>query len=364
MPKPDGFDRLSRAVASIRNAHFDARACAFQCYDAAVIVLRLTSSLAVASLLVLSVFTACTDPDEPEASPIDAAADGGCSTPLIDAQPYRDAHGGNPQPSPPTGPSPFGESCESDAGCAPGLHCLTSTSHDWLGGGPAHGYCSLDCTDDSSVCSVLDATASCLTSTARVGRSYCMKGCVLGDTSGTDKCNDRTDVSCSLVDFFPSCMPNCGGDEDCPADRYCDQKHGVCADGVRTGDAAGVQCDPEGPNTCDAYCADLGNGDGACTGLCTLGAPYACNVPADASDVVGLPLCVSYTGDRPGDAGICVKRCRCNDDCDHPSAYCDVDHPEAKDGIGLCAFDSIADAGTRGVLCAPLADASVPDAEL
>jgi hypothetical protein len=185
-----------------------------------------------------------------------------------------------------------------------------------------------------------------------------MKGCVLGDTSGSHKCHDRQDVSCAHVDFFPSCMPNCGGDQDCPEGRHCDQKHGVCADGVRSGDVAGVHCDPYGPNTCDAYCASLDNGEGVCSGLCTLGAAYACNVPANIRDVLGFPMCVSYTGNCSGDAGICVQRCRCNDDCHHPAAYCDL--TEAREGIGLCAYDfnRDTDAGSRGVACESLDDAA------
>jgi hypothetical protein len=97
--------------------------------------------------------------------------------------------------------------------------------------------------------------------------------------------------------------------------------------------------------------------------LCTIGAEYQCNVPSNTLDVVGLPLCMSFTGDRPGDAGICVQRCRCNDDCEHPSAYCDLERPEAHDGIGVCLYDFIAEAGTRGLACTPTPDAAVSDAD-
>jgi hypothetical protein len=235
-----------------------------------------------------------------------------------------------------------------------------------MGGGPAHGYCSLDCTADPQLCLAFDAHAHCMTS-SQMTTSYCLKGCVLGDTAGEAKCADRPDLSCSLIGLTPVCMPNCGGDADCPASRHCDHRDGVCVDGPRLGEIPGFDCDPELPvseTTCDAYCAAFPNGAGVCSGLCTLGAPYACNVPADTNDVVGLPLCITFTGDGPGDTGVCVQRCRCNEDCDHPQAYCDLDRPEVHDGIGLCLFDFDAEPGTLGVACGVLSDASVDEASV
>lgn len=337
-----------------------------------IIVLRLASSLAFASLLVLSVFAACTDPDKSAASHVDASANdaGGFSAPLMDASalsdatPRVDASMGDAQPALPTGPSPFGKMCESAADCAPGLLCLQSDGDDWLGGGPGHGYCSLDCTADPDLCLAYDSRARCLTG-RQMAEAYCMKGCTLGDATGEAKCAGRQDLSCALVGLLPSCLPNCGGDADCPADRHCNEADGNCVAGPRTGDPAGVACDPsEFTTNCDAYCSTLENGEGVCSGLCTIGAPYACNVPVDIADVVGTPLCMSFIGNRPGDVGMCVQRCRCNGDCDHPSAYCDLERPEAHDGIGVCLYDYRAEPGTLGVQCSTPSDAAALDGDL
>lgn len=316
--------------------------------------------------LALVLFVACSDETADDARQADAAPIDAGSVPVtaLDAA-LQDAatNTTDAQASVPLGPSPFGKPCESAADCAPGLLCLQSDSNDWLGGGPAHGYCSLDCTTDPDLCLAYDTRARCQTGT-QMTEAYCMKGCTLGDATGEDKCADRPDVSCALVGFLPSCLPNCGGDLDCPAGRHCNQADGICIDGPRSGDRPGVECDPSAFATnCDAYCSTLSNGEGVCSGLCTIGASYQCNVPENTQNVVRLPLCMSFTGDRPGDAGICVQRCRCNEDCEHPSAYCDLERPEAKDGIGVCLYDFTADAGTRGLACASSPDASMVDAD-
>lgn len=253
--------------------------------------------------------------------------------------------------APPGGPSPFARPCSTDDDCAAGLVCLRSDRDVWLSGGPAHGYCSLACDQDPTSCQRYDVTSNCITSGA-MNHAYCLKGCTLGDAFGESKCADRQDVSCAMIGIRPVCMPNCGGDADCPAGRYCNHHSGSCSTTRPSGDPPGAACDPNLPNTCSAYCAELSNGEGVCSGVCTLGADYACDVPTGTGDVVGLPLCMTFRADRPGDAGICVQRCRCNADCDHPSAYCDLDVAEAQDGIGVCLFDFAADAGSLGVQCA------------
>jgi hypothetical protein len=263
----------------------------------------------------------------------------------------------------PLGPSPLGVPCEQDADCQDGLVCLLPDSDVWLGGGPAHGYCSLDCTADATRCASLDRYARCLTSTKMKTASYCFKSCLLGDPNGDKKCFDREDVSCVLVEGLPACLPNCGGDEDCPPERYCNHAEGVCMTGSEMGGPVGEDCDPFTANTCTAYCSSLGGGYGVCSGLCVLGADYACGVAADETNLAGAPLCVTFNPlDSPGDAGICVQRCRCNEDCDHPRAYCDFEADGATGELGLCLFDFEADAGTRGVSCGALDAAGISDA--
>jgi hypothetical protein len=324
-------------------------------------VTRTCPPLIVVVSFVLGTIGACTEESPVDQTPLrdGAVADAGLpSLPVRDAATHPDAAADAALPMP-SGPSPFGVPCESAADCAPGLLCLRSDSNDWLGGGPAHGYCSLDCTSDPDLCLSYDARARCQTG-RQMTEGYCMKGCTLGDATGEDKCANRPDVSCALVGFLPTCLPTCGGDADCPAGRHCHQADGICVDGPRAGDRPGVACDPSAFDTnCDAYCSTLSNGEGVCSGLCTIGAEYQCNVPTGTQEVIGLPLCMSFTGDRAGDTGICVQRCQCDDDCEHPSAYCDLGVAEARDGIGVCLYDFTVDAGTRGLACAADRDADV-----
>lgn len=308
--------------------------------------------LALLPFALLGGFGACQNTDSPgRNSPADAAAaapEYDAAVVHLDAAANDDA--GADADVPPTGPSPFARPCDSDDECAPGLLCLRSDQDVWLTGGPAHGYCSLECDRDPTSCQRYDVTSVCMSGDA-MGHAYCLKACVLGDAFGEKKCADRQDVSCAMMGFRPVCMPNCGGDADCPAGRYCNHHSGTCTSGVSSGDPPGTACDPNLPNTCSAYCSKLSNGEGVCSGVCTLGADYTCDVPASSADVVGLPLCMTFREDRAGDAGICVQRCRCNADCDHPSAYCDLEVAEAEDGVGVCLFDFEADAGTPGVQC-------------
>jgi hypothetical protein len=126
----------------------------------------------------------------------------------------------------------------------------------------------------------------------------------------------------------------------------------VCVAGASHGDPAGAECDPAGPNTCNAYCSTLSNGLGVCSGLCVLGAPYTCDVPAGEVNLAGLPLCMTFNGlDQAGDTGICVQRCHCNTECSHPAAYCDLSNADTTGGWGVCLFTDTPDAGASGQMC-------------
>jgi hypothetical protein len=85
-----------------------------------------------------------------------------------------------------------------------------------------------------------------------------------------------------------------------------------------------------------------------CTGYCTVGLDNpGCGIDPANGIPQGAPVCFPVFGDTDdnGDMGLCVQRCDCNSDCNHPAMVCvGFDDPvvEAAFGsMGICTIDDL-----------------------
>jgi hypothetical protein len=219
------------------------------------------------------------------------------------------------------GVSTLGQACDSDADCD-GLTCLDADS-DVIGGGPAHGVCTMDCSDDAVACGTLAPGAVCVTFDQAGTIAYCFEGCDFGDVP---KCHDRIEMACSPLNgqfgVIPACMPQCNADDDCPSNRACDRVAGTCVDAAPEGLGVGETCDPEAEEReCRGLCLSWVDDEdmivsSTCTEFCTIGALPACGFDGVTGDpVVCGFFAQGVTGGGVGDAGMCTKLCDCDSDC-------------------------------------------------
>lgn len=203
------------------------------------------------------------------------------------------------------GASKLAESCISDADCGPDLKCSLSSADDAVfGGGPAGGYCTKSCADDSEC----PSGGLCLAGTEN-GPKECILPCSQGpelmyinDPLDDTKCHAREDLMCAPLDAQftqGGCLPTCGKDDQCDNGRVCDPRLGVCVDPakVNKGLPAGSDCDPMAdPPDCAGICLTL-TGDTPdqdihmCSSTCAIGGEL------DSTDCGGLEggLC-AYSG--------------------------------------------------------------------
>lgn len=225
--------------------------------------------------------------------------------------------------------------CAADADCGPAGRCIAVSDSDPLfGGGPAGGYCTVTCTNDSD-CPGQGST--CLMADPN-GPGECLLGCVFGDPSlmtvndplDPSKCHGREDLRCqTLQDGSEVCLPSCGDDSQC-AGRYCDPKLSVCVDSPPAGEPLGAACDPQAMTpTCAGICIGITGGKSMCTSPCTMGG----EVP-NPLECGGDGICIySPAGTGVGDLGYCAQSCTQQDQCQTPSFFCfDV----GVAGAGLC----------------------------
>lgn len=282
------------------------------------------------------------------------------------------------QPSTVTPPPPstgtttkLAATCVSDIDCGSGLKCLTSVGSDWLGGGAPNGYCTADCTDGGDVmCDELTSGSLCMPTT---DGNYCVAPCVAGSDSNP-KCQGRPDVGCDIATLSEAglafCRPMCRSDADCGG-RKCLLGNGSCVDALPGADALGLTCDPAAEqNACvSGFCAGgITEGtalDGYCSGLCTFGAG-GCGSTEFAPDEAGDAACFpAYRGSGPGDIGLCLQTCNCDDDCDADGFVCAQveDALEALGVVGFCFEHDLEISETSSVvLGVACGDAEAPDA--
>lgn len=244
--------------------------------------------------------------------------------------------------------SPLALPCERDSDCAEGLTCAASDGDSVLDGGPAGGYCTLECVSDED-CAAFDPTASC----EQVGvTGLCFQTCAVGAPGGSEKCHGRIDLACLepiLGTTSAVCYPTCQSDDGC-GERYCDLLRGVCVDEKPEGAEIGSSCDPAADDSgCEASCWPAGDDTGMCTGFCTLG-DIGCNT---IRDDVGPGEAACMLGATPnamtiGDQGICAELCDCNDDCSGDGYFC----------AALAESDLKRLVGTAGFCMPPTSDAA------
>lgn len=215
----------------------------------------------------------------------------------------------------------LGATCQSDSDCGTGFTCLAPTDNlPVFGGGPAHGYCSKNCSTDADC-----PNGACLGDGAD---ARCLEACVVGEPplefldSPLDetKCHGRPDVRCQTVNNTDMCVPTCLGDADCPAGLSCDPRFAVCVSAPNTGLPNGEPCDQmSDPPDCAGICVSFTNGPTMCSNWCVLGGEDL------STECGGLEkgICVfSPAGHELGDSAFCTESCTKQDDCQNPAFWC------------------------------------------
>jgi hypothetical protein len=232
--------------------------------------------------------------------------------------------------------------CMADGDCGGGLTCLRASDTILANGGPAHGYCSLACTGDST-CLPYGGTCVNVTPDAGALQGQCLLSCSYGAID-PNKCRGRSDLGCSSAGL---CVPVCGQDTDCPSARKCDFATGVCADTLTTGGQLGSYC--TNGSMCAGTCITVNGAAGGtghvCSTLCVLGRIDGCNFTAGALDAgsgVHGSCRFSPRLSAAGDVGHCAEQCTTTADCldtTDPGTYC-----RNVTGPGYCSW-SASDAG-------------------
>lgn len=289
-------------------------------------------------------------------------AAGGSAGEPDDAAPSEEA-GDGAQDAAPRPATMLGARCKGDGDCGEGLFCSVPYSTDWMGGGPAHGYCTRDCSQDGdSACTAFDPGSFCQGPTD--GVRLCVLRCAPGGASAAldfdiMKCWARQDVACSPMgaEGVWGCWPTCGDDTDCPG-IPCDRDTGLCGTGQGGGLPLGSNCSEwigsqgDAGQRCEGYCTDwtraedAGAGDAGseintCLARCVIGDPNACDFPKG--------LCTSDSGAAVsfGDLGYCVQTCESDDDCrdKQSGVFCDT---ESVPGVGVCNWSDHGNAPDAG----------------
>lgn len=249
--------------------------------------------------------------------------------------------------------TPFGDRCERNADCPAELICLRQDGEDFQGGGPAGGYCTMRCRY-SSECAELFPGARCTPVREEDPSGVCLQPCV-SNARSLSTCHGRIDLAC-VEPLAPTtaslCYPTCGTHDDC-GDRYCDLLLGVCVDSAPEGKGVGEPCDANdsAQTECQGVCWQSGSGEdgeGLCTGFCTLGTIGCNSDPENVQPGDGACLFAPQpTGQGVQDLGFCGQVCQCDDDCSAPGSSCvelpDEGLQELLGVIGYCS--TVSDVG-------------------
>lgn len=213
----------------------------------------------------------------------------------------------------------IGRECAAHPDCGPSGYCFASSSNDFFDGGPAGGYCTMEC----------DTDADCGGESNICAGGLCLLGCTLGtpllnyldDDLLPGKCHGREDLRCEAIGDVTICLPGCGMDSQCDG-RVCNRQSGVCSDEPTTGLPDGARCNPtsEDAEPCASWCIGFSDEVGVCTGTCTLGGDIA------NEDCGGLEhgVCIYALLAEPaaGDLGACAPACTRHSDCVMPETTC------------------------------------------
>jgi hypothetical protein len=247
----------------------------------------------------------------------------------------------------------LGMACRTADDCGEqGLRCL-SGNEDFMDGqgAPPGGLCTTDCkTDDdcrpfdpTSVCATFAEAPLLLEYAAKTVQRLCVQGCSLGPPSGPTKCQGRDDFACRP--FAPDhpktcfldgekcpegtfcyrgvcreqgCGPRCNSDRACSSGRHCNPLTGLCDVEAAATVPVGADCNDDATNCGGGNCLDV-FADGVslkamCTQSCTIG-----QLCADGAGACVLPRFEHFA---LGDAGYCMQRCDCDNDCVNPVDHC------------------------------------------
>lgn len=254
--------------------------------------------------------------------------------------------------------------CTQDSECGPGLECYASDSNEYLGGGPAGGYCSVACTGDTQ-CTSIDPQSACVVPEG-ASAGLCLRTCRSLDprSIAENKCLGRRDLVCSSVAYLglenftglrqPGwCTPQCGSDEDC-GDRLCDLARGLCTDTPPVGAPIGARCEID-EDCAGRFCLPQSEDERFCSAPCVLGQPVGCGFGPSASQRDAACVVPAIRGllggaEGQGDVGVCLELCDQSSDCEQFSSRgwtCEASAAAQPFGrVGLCYRpEDAADAG-------------------
>jgi hypothetical protein len=302
-------------------------------------------SLATLALLALAcgLAAACSSEDGPGTS---TGTGGGAGDAASDVEPDDGADAGADGDAESGGT--LGATCTQDADCVAGLTC-------WRDEGdgaqfPAHGLCTVTCTDDETKCDKIVPGASCQFSGSTVKR--CFEPCTFGSPEFTSafsgmpasKCHGRNDMAC--VDpgdgAEPFCGFRCNDDSACGGTAKCSSFSGLC----RTGAVEGWQdIGKDAQLGCSSKLV-TNTTPKACTALCTVGVVPACTWTGPGT-VAKAACLLGHAGAAQGDSGMCVLLCDCDADC--PVLKCS---PLSADLAAVTGHKGMCSSGATGISCA------------
>lgn len=261
-----------------------------------------------------------------------------------------------------TGQPKLGAKCKQAADCGSTLTCIANPSIEFLGGFPAGGYCTKECTQDASVCDAIGGTCVSMAPDASNEKSYCLKSCdigpelqVLDGKLDPNKCWGRNTVACTeLAGYASVCMPRCQRDADCQAAK-CDHKTGMCSLTPHSGLPMGAGCrtwglsEGDAGQDCEGDClgvlktdtgsdTDPNNIAYFCSESCVLNDFTGCGFSESVPAGTCLYMAVGYGA---GDQGWCLPMCDVDSDCldeYENNAFCDTQWLDQGWPRGFCMY--------------------------
>jgi len=239
-------------------------------------------------------------------------------------------------------PGSVGGLCNTDADCPADpvtgdrpLTCIKASSDAEFGlGGPAGGYCSLQCANTQD-CNAVDSFSGCASINPDDSKpGYCIALCQTGVDPGGP--NGATLLKCvgaeacapaSSMSNIGACYPVCTSDASCGSGRVCDIGTGLCVTTLPAGGGIGAACTQATEDTdCASHiCLQFNSGEGFCSGSCLLDTLEGCGFE-EATTAPRKAACLApqFQGAGAGDIGFCVELCDTATDCTQAGWECSL----------------------------------------